>query len=77
MNSGPVSHTRIGALRRWLGPNRNTHWTTAGAVAVIVLGSYLVYSIRDGAQTTVAPNSMAEQTLAPTVPAPAPADRMK
>jgi len=77
MNSGPMIHSRIGALRRWLGPNRNTHWTTAGAVAVIMLGSYLIYSIRDGASTTVAPNSMAEQTLAPTAPAPVTSDRMK
>jgi hypothetical protein len=26
------------------GTNRGTHWTVAGAVAVIILGSYLIYS---------------------------------
>jgi hypothetical protein len=38
-------------LSSWFGPNRNTHWTIAGSVAVIMLGSYLVYSNRDSNPT--------------------------
>ena len=53
-------------LHRWFGPNRDTHWSVAGAVAVILLGSYLVYSN----QTTAPPNATAEQTPAPIAPAP-------
>jgi hypothetical protein len=30
------------------GTNRGTHWTIAGSVAVIILGSYLIYTGRDG-----------------------------
>jgi hypothetical protein len=77
MTAHPVVHNKNGALRRWIGPNRNTHWTTAGAVAVIMLGSYLIYSIRDGTPTTAAPNSTAERTPAPTVPAPVTAEGVK
>jgi len=40
-------------LRKWLGPNRTTHWTIAGSVAVIMLGSYLVYSNRDSNPTGI------------------------
>jgi hypothetical protein len=32
-------------LHKWLGGNRGTHWTVAGIVAVIVLGSYLIYGM--------------------------------
>ena len=41
-------------LIRWFGPNRNTHWTIAGSVAVILLGGYLVLSNRDGNPTSTA-----------------------
>jgi hypothetical protein len=34
-------------LHNWFGPNRNTHWTIAGSVVVILLGTYLIYSNRD------------------------------
>jgi len=34
-------------LHKWFGANRGTHWTIAGSVAVIVFGSYLIYSNRD------------------------------
>jgi hypothetical protein len=44
---------RNSMLRKWFGPNRNTHWTIAGSVAVIMLGSYLVYSNRDSNPTGV------------------------
>jgi hypothetical protein len=56
-------------LIRWFGPNRNTHWTIAGSVAVILLGGYLVYSNRDGnpARTAI---SATETTPPPTGPAP-------
>jgi hypothetical protein len=56
-------------LIRWFGPNRNTHWTIAGSVAVILLGGYLVYSNRDGSPGSTA-ISTAETTLYPTGPAP-------
>jgi hypothetical protein len=46
-------------LHKWLGGNHGTHWTVAGIVAVIVVGSYLIYSI-----------SAAERTPAPMTPAP-------
>jgi hypothetical protein len=47
-------------LHKWLGGNRGTHWTVAGIVAVIVLGSYLIYGM-----------SAAQRTSAPMAPAPA------
>jgi hypothetical protein len=39
-------------LKKWFGSNRGTHWSVAGSVAVIVLGTYLIYSYRDGSNTT-------------------------
>jgi hypothetical protein len=58
--TGPsvIQHVK-GMLHKWLGPNRGTHWTIAGSVAVIMLGGYLIYSI-----------SAAERTPAPMTPAP-------
>jgi len=53
-------------LRKWFGPNRGTHWSVAGAVVVILLGSYLVYSNH----TTATPIAAAEQTPAPMARAP-------
>jgi hypothetical protein len=52
-------------LHQWFGPNRNTHWTIAGAVGVIILGSYLVYSNRDSRPITAPTISAAEQTPTP------------
>jgi hypothetical protein len=57
-------------LHRWFGPNRNTHWTIAGAVGVIILGSYLVYSNRDNKPTTTTTISAGERTSAPISPTP-------
>jgi hypothetical protein len=56
-------------LIRWFGPNRNTHWTIAGSVAVILLGGYLVFSNRDGNPASTA-ISATETTSPPTGPAP-------
>jgi hypothetical protein len=39
-------------LTKWFGSNRGTHWSVAGSVAVIVLGTYLIYS--QGGNTTTA-----------------------
>jgi hypothetical protein len=42
-----------GVMHKWFGPNRGTHWTIAGSVAVILLGSYAIYtSNRDSAPAT-------------------------
>ena len=58
-------------LHKWLGPNQSTHWAVAGAVAVIMLGSYLVYSNNsDSNRTAGTPIAAAEHTAAPMVPAP-------
>jgi hypothetical protein len=58
-------------LHKWLGPNQTTHWAVAGAVAVILLGSYLVYSNNsDSNRTANTPISAAEQPAAPMAPAP-------
>jgi hypothetical protein len=56
-------------LHKWFGPNRGTHWTIAGSVAVIMLGSYLVYSNRDGSPVTATAITAAERAPAPTAPA--------
>lgn len=53
-------------LHKWFGTNRGTHWTIAGSVAVIILGSYLIYDIRDGNPTTAATIGVAGPTPAPT-----------
>lgn len=59
-------------LHKWFGPNRSTHWTIAGSVAVILLGGYLVYSNREGtpAPAPAAPLSAAAPTPAPMAPVP-------
>ena len=54
-------------LRKWFGPNSGTHWTIAGSVAVIMLGSYLVYSIREGSPTTAVTIAAPERTPAPAI----------
>jgi hypothetical protein len=59
-----------GVLHKWFGPNRGTHWTIAGSVAVIILGGYLVYSTRDSSPNTATTISAAEPTPAATAPAP-------
>ena len=58
-------------LHKWLGPNQGTHWAVAGAVAVIMLGSYLVYSNNsDSNRTAATPIAAAEHAAAPMAPAP-------
>jgi hypothetical protein len=53
-------------LHKWFGTNRGTHWTIAGAVAVIILGSYLVYNGRDGnPATTIAAAGRAPAPMTP------------
>jgi hypothetical protein len=39
-------------LQKLFGSNRGTHWSIAGSVAVIVLGTYLIYSGHNGNLTT-------------------------
>jgi hypothetical protein len=68
--TGPhANESNKNMLIRWFGPNRNTHWTIAGSVAVILLGGYLVYSNRDGNPASTA-ISATETTPPPTGPAP-------
>jgi hypothetical protein len=58
-------------LHKWLGPNQGTHWSVAGAVAVIMIGSYLVYSHNsDNNRTPASPISAAEPSAAPMASAP-------
>jgi hypothetical protein len=60
-------------LHKWFGTNRGTHWTVAGSVAVIILGSYLIYHGRDGNPPT---NTLAaERATAPMTPGPSPVKR--
>jgi hypothetical protein len=69
--TGPsVIRHKKNTLHKWFGPNSGTHWTIAGSVAVIMLGSYLVYSIRDSNPTTAAAISATERAPAPLTPAP-------
>lgn len=49
---------------KWLGTNRGTHWTVAGMVAVIIFGSYFIYSIRNNSATTTATAPAATRTPA-------------
>lgn len=43
----------IGSSPIRFGTNRGTHWTVAGAVAAIILGSYLIYSNHGSSPTPV------------------------
>ena len=66
--TGPSSVQQTkNTLRKWFGPNNGTHWTIAGSVAVIMLGGYLVYSIREGSPTTAVTFSASERTPAPAI----------
>ncbi len=65
-NPSGVQQTK-NTLLKWFGPNSGTHWTIAGSVAVIMLGSYLVYSIRDGSPANAVTFSAPEQTPAPAI----------
>jgi hypothetical protein len=47
----PVIRHNKNMLNKWFGTNRGTHWTVAGSIAVIIIGSYLIYNGRE--HTTV------------------------
>jgi len=57
-------------LRKWFGANRGTHWSIAGAVAVIIFASYLIYGSRDSNPAAANTISAAEQAPAPMTPGP-------
>jgi hypothetical protein len=62
-----IAHDK-GVLHKWFGPNPSTHWTIAGSVAVIMLGSYLVYKPENRTAISAAeriPAAMAPAPLAP------------
>jgi hypothetical protein len=71
--TGPsvIQHDK-NALHKWFGPKRGTHWSIAGSIAVIILGSYLVYSMRDSNPATTTTASSVQRTSAPMAPAPLP-----
>jgi hypothetical protein len=55
-------------LHKWFGSNRGTHWTVAGSVAVIILGSYLITNMGNGQPTTTI--SAGERAPTPMTPGP-------
>jgi len=57
-------------FHKWFGANRGTHWSIAGAVAVIIFASYLIYGSRDSNPAAATTISAAEQAPAPTTPGP-------
>jgi hypothetical protein len=62
-------------LRRRLGPSRSTHWAVAGAVGVIILGSYLIYSNHDISSAVATTNFEAKPGSNPTAPVPLTSER--
>jgi hypothetical protein len=54
MKSRPIIRKKLFRLRlkKWFGSNRGTHWSIAGSVGVIILGTYLIYSGHNGNTTT-------------------------
>jgi hypothetical protein len=58
-------------FHKWFGPNNGTHWTIAGAVAVIILGLYVIYSIRSQQPIVIATVPLAVPApMAPSAPQP-------
>jgi hypothetical protein len=55
-------------LYKWFGSNRGTHWTVAGCIAVIILGSYLIANMGNGQPTTTI--SAGERAPTPMIPGP-------
>ena len=53
-------------IQKWLGPNHGPHWTIAGALAVTMLGGYLIYNNRESNNSIIPPSATA-QTPAPIV----------
>ena len=39
-------------IQKWLGRNQGSHWTVAGIVAVMVFGSYFIYTMSVTQQTS-------------------------
>jgi hypothetical protein len=57
-------------FRKWFGANRGTHWSVAGAVAVLIFASYLIYNDHDNGPTTAATIAVAVPAVVPTAPGP-------
>jgi hypothetical protein len=55
--------------------DRNSHWIIAGAVAVIMLGGYLIYSFDANKPTVVVTIPATAPDPAIAVPTPLPADK--
>jgi hypothetical protein len=70
MAGHPIIQHNKSRLQKWFGPNRNTHWVVAGSVAVILLGSYVVYSNRERGSAVVIAVPAATQAPDTTAPAP-------
>src|SRR5579863_2953646 len=68
MSARSIIQHDMNVLYKWFqksfGTNRGTHWSVAGSVAVIIFGSYLIYSNRSSNPATDAA-SAAQGTLAP------------
>jgi hypothetical protein len=70
-HGGPLGYSvNKKVLPRFFGTNRGTHWTVAGSVAVIVLGSYLLYNNHDRNPAAATAVPAAEQAQVPLAPAP-------
>jgi hypothetical protein len=72
MTGHPIGQRTKTTLRKWFGPNRDTHWAIAGAVGVILIGSYLVYSNLGSPPTTAAAVPGPQQAPSPMTPLSAP-----
>jgi hypothetical protein len=57
-------------LHKWFGANRGTHWSVAGAVAVLIFASYLIYNNRDSGPTAATAVVAAGPAAAPMTPRP-------
>lgn len=44
-------------IDKWFVTTQGTHWMVAGSVAVIILGSYLIYSMRNNNPTNATTTS--------------------
>jgi hypothetical protein len=69
MTGHPTIQHDKSSMHKWFGPNRGTHWVIAGSVAIILLGSYLVYSNRDTTPPIIVAIPATAQAPAPTAPA--------
>lgn len=71
MSARSIVQHDMNGLYKWFqksfGTNCGTHWSVAGSVAVIIFGSYLIYSNRSS-NPAIATASAAQETLAPMTP---------